>query len=337
MKTEEQSPFSYIAIPDILAKIDELAKEKANFIKEEIVFLLENKDSFLLSYLLKAASLLRHKYFTNRVQLHIINNIRNGYCPEDCHYCAQRTDSEAETIPSYSYKSEEEILEEAHAAWSSGAYRYCLVSAGRGPSKTNVARLTKILASIKAKYPDLELCLSAGLVHNPEDASKLKEAGLDRYNHNLNTSAKHYKNICSTHSYQDRVNTLKTMKKAGIDLCSGMIVGMGESTGDIADLLLYFSQQKIASIPINFFIPIASHSVKNNEKLRSNKCLCILALTRLMNPSSEVRLAAGRELYLADHMQEALLAANSLFVSGYLNVKGFGCRGDHIALKKIRL
>ena len=319
--------------------LEEASKEERWLQKEEILFFLETQNNHINQKLLEAASKLRYKYFSNKVQIHIINNIRNGTCPEDCGYCAQmekwikNKKGETKSIPVYAYKSEEEILEEARSAWEKGAYRYCLVSAGRGPNTSQLEFLLPIIRRLKQLYPRLELCLSAGLVHDIDHAHLLKEAGLDRYNHNLNTSSDHYAKICSTHSYEDRIQTLNTMQKAGVQLCSGLIAGMGESNEDLAQVLLELASKKIASIPINFFIPIKSHRVSNAQTLQPSKCLRILAIARLLNPRCEIRLAAGRELYLADHLKEALSCANSLFVSGYLNVRGSDAQETYAALE----
>ena len=292
--------------------------------------------------LLGAASIPRKAYFGNRVQIHIINNLRNGYCPEDCSYCAQRRRGPDSSIFRYTDKSEEEVLAEAEQAWESGAYRYCLVSAGRGPKQKSLEYFARLIRKIKERYP-LEICLSAGLLEKAEDVSILARAGLNRYNHNLNTSEEHYPQICSTHSYQDRIETLNLLQESGIALCSGVIAGMGESSHDLVSLAMELQKRDIASIPVNFFLPVPGHALRERGKEENRKpekrkdteetqiykapmtaddCLRILSMFRLTNPKAEIRMAAGRELYLKERQKEALSAANSLFVSGYLNVKG---------------
>ena len=175
--------------------------------------------------LLNAAYQVRKTYFRNTVQLHILNNAQNGNCPEDCHYCVQAKTATTD-IESYSLKPESEILAEAERAYQAGAYRYCLVMSGRGPSPKRVAHLARLIQKVKARYP-IEVCLSVGLL-NETAARTLKAAGLDRLNHNLNTSESHYPKICSTHTYQDRMDTLQAAQMVGLACCSGVIVGMGE-------------------------------------------------------------------------------------------------------------
>ncbi len=269
--------------------------------------------------LLDAAYQVRKKYHQNNVEIHIINNIQNGLCPEDCHYCAQATSSKAQ-IEDYPIKSDEEILGEAKHAYESGAFRYCMVSSGRGPSERRVERLAVLIKKIKTTYP-IEVCISAGLL-NEAAAQKLKEAGLDRLNHNLNTSEKNYPNICTTHTYQDRINTLSSARKAGLNICSGMIAGMGETPEDIVEIALQLRQFNARSIPVNFLIPIDGNALRNVKNLTPQYCLRILCLFRFFNPTAEIRVAAGREGHLRSLEVMALYPANSLFLDGYLNTKG---------------
>ena len=147
--------------------------------------------------LLDATYQVRKKYFGNEVQLHMINNAQNGHCPEDCHYCSQAKSSNAE-IEKYTLKPDKEIIDEAERAYEAGAFRYCMVFAGRGPSKKRVEHLAKLIKDIKALFP-IQVCVSTGFI-NKEDAQVLKEAGLDRLNHNINTSETNYPNICTTHT-----------------------------------------------------------------------------------------------------------------------------------------
>lgn len=281
------------------------ALEIYNFSDEEVISLAEP---------------LRKFYFKNYVFVHILNNIRNGNCGEDCGYCIQRKTATTE-IPTYNYKSEEEILKEAELAKKQGAYRYCLVASGRGTNQKLAIRYAEIIKKI-IKDIDIKVCLSAGLISDPEVSKILKEAGLDRYNHNLNTSQSHYAQITTTHTYKDRVQTLELLSQQNIGLCSGVIAGMGESIQDLIEVAFELNRFRVESIPINFFIPVPNHSIQNFRTLTSEECLKILALFRLINPKAEIRMAAGREIYLKEKQPIALKVSNSLFVSGYLNVKG---------------
>jgi biotin synthase len=279
-----------------------------------------NSSEIELLPLLDAAFQVRKKFRGLEVTVHIINNVQNGHCPEDCHYCAQAKTSKAE-IEEYPLKSDEEILAEAKAAYDNGAFRYCMVSAGRGPSVRRTEKLAELIRKIKALNPKGEVCVSAGLL-NDESAQKLKDAGLDRLNHNLNTSEERYPNICTTHTFNDRLNTLASARKAGIQLCSGLIAGMGETPKDVIDVAIQLRELKVESIPVNFLVPIEGNVLTQAQDLTPQYCLRILCLYRFLNPSTELRVAAGREGHLRSMEVMSLYPANSLFLQGYLNTKG---------------
>ena len=281
-----------------------------------------------LLLLLDAAYQVRKTYFQNDVQLHILNNAQNGYCPEDCGYCAQASTATTD-IDAYPLKPDAEVLEEAKRAYESGAYRYCIVMSGRGPSPKRVAHLAELIQAVKARYP-IEVCLSAGLI-DVESAHILKAAGLDRLNHNLNTSEAHYPNICSTHTYQDRMETLQTAQTVGLACCSGVIVGMGEQTDDLIQVAKSLRQLEVDSLPVNFFLPITGTQLSEFDMetqrsmptiLTPDYCLRVLCLYRFLNPRAEIRVAAGREHHLRSMEVMALYPANSMFIDGYLNAEG---------------
>ncbi|EPG67254.1 biotin synthase BioB [Leptospira wolffii] len=272
-----------------------------------------------LTECLDKAYKVREKYFGKNVRIHILDNIKNGHCPEDCGYCAQRKNA-GSGVQEYSVKSEEEIFQDAVLAKESGAYRFCMVTAGTGPTSLATEKLASTIERI-SKELGLKVCLSAGLLDR-EKAERLKAAGLDRYNHNLNTSKAHYPEICDTHTYEQRVETITHLMKAGVGMCSGVIVGMGEGLQDLVDVIFEIKNLRVISIPVNFFIPVAGHAIRNPQPLTPEFCVRTLIAFRLVNPDSEVRIAAGREGHLRGMQGMALYAANSLFASGYLNVKG---------------
>jgi biotin synthase len=269
--------------------------------------------------LLESAYEIRQKYWGKKVNVHIINNVQNGDCSQDCSYCVQSKDSQAE-IETYSMKTEAQIMKEAKAAYESGAFRHCLVFSGPKPSKARVDKLVDIIKKIKATY-NIQVCVSPGFI-DYDDALKLKKAGLNRLNHNLNTSKRHYPSICTSHSFQDRLNTIKAAKSAGLEICSGCIVGLGENIKDIIDIAKKLHELKIESIPINFFLPILGTPLKTQQNLTPEYCLRILCLFRFLNPEAEIRIAAGREFHLRSMQAMALFPANSLFMEGYLNSYG---------------
>ncbi len=286
--------------------------------RDESLQILNSPEIELLP-LLDSAFEIRKKFHGKVVSVHIINNAQNGHCPEDCHYCAQAKTSSAD-IEEYPLKPEQEILAEAKNAYEKGAFRYCMVFAGRGPSPRRVEHLAQLIQKIKKHYP-IQVCVSAGLMDEAA-AQRLKEAGLDRLNHNLNTSERHYPEICTTHTFMDRLNTLRAAQNAGLEMCSGIIVGMGEETADVVEVGLKLREFKVRSIPVNFLIPIPGNQLKKISLLTPEYCLRVLCLYRFLNPDSELRVAAGREGHLRSLEVMALYPANSLFLDGYLNTKG---------------
>ena len=269
--------------------------------------------------LLNAAYTVRKARWGRTVQVHILNNAANGKCPEDCSYCTQGKNSSVD-IEEYPMKTAAEIMSEAKLAYENGAFRYCMVFSGRGPSAGRTEELAALVRDIKATYP-LEVCVSAGLLDDSK-AAVLADAGLDRLNHNLNTSEEHYAEICTTHTYQDRLNTLKAAKRNGIETCSGLIAGMGEPASDLVEIAKTLRGLDAESIPVNFLLPFEGNDLVEPQGLTPEYCLRVLCMFRFTNPAAEIRIAAGREFHLRSMEVMSLYPANSLFLAGYLNAKG---------------
>ncbi|MBI3321752.1 MAG: biotin synthase BioB [Candidatus Omnitrophica bacterium] len=268
---------------------------------------------------LRAAFEVRKVHFGKRVKLCMLQNARSGLCPEDCHYCSQSAVSTAK-IEKYPLMSKEQLLEGAQRAFVAGAKRYCMVTSGRGPSDEDIEHFCEVTRAIRRELP-LEICVCVGLL-SEEQARKLKVSGVGWVNHNLNTSERYYPAICTTHTYQDRVATVKNVRKAGLMTCSGGIIGMGETDDDIVDLAFACRDLQMDSIPINFLHPIQGTPMESVQLLTPMKCLKALCLFRFLNPRSEIRAAGGREVNLRSVQALALYAANSIFVEGYLTTPG---------------
>jgi len=272
---------------------------------------------------LGVAGRVRERHFGRDVLVHQLHNVQNGACPEDCGYCGQSRDSTAPIQP-YRLKPRAEIIAEAEQARANGAYRYCMVLSGRGPSDADIDHMIGCIREIRERL-GLRTCLSAGLM-SPDQTRRLAEAGLDRLNHNLNTSRERYPAICTTHTYDERVETLRHAKAAGLSLCSGLIVGMGEAFDDLVDVAFALRDLGAESIPVNFLVPIPGNPITEatiaDRPLTPEIALRALALFRLVNPSAEVRIGAGREGHLRSMQALALRPANSLFVNGYLLTRG---------------
>jgi biotin synthase len=279
-----------------------------------------------LPALLAATFRVRYRYWGNEVQLYSLKNAKSGLCPEDCGYCSQSKVSSAD-IPRYRFNDEATLLESARVAALNKSRTFCIVAAGRGPTDRDLEHVVKVVEKIKQTLP-LNVCCCLGLL-TPDQARRLAEAGVDRVNHNLNTSRRFYPEICSTHTFDDRMETLKAVRDSGMELCSGGIVGMGERHDDVVDLALTLRELKVESIPVNFLHPIDGTPLAGRDDLNPRECLRVLCLFRLANPESEIRVAGGRELHLRWLQPQALYAANSLFVSDYLTTKGQTPQDDY--------
>jgi biotin synthase len=273
-----------------------------------------------LPYVLWAAYAARAAHFGNRVKLCVLNNARSGLCPEDCGYCSQSAVSTAD-IPRYRMKPVTELVTAARAAVNAGARRYCMVTSARGPSAPDIAQLCRAAVAIRAEFPEIELCVSLGLMDD-DQTTQLRAAGVDFVNHNLNTSRRHYPAICSTHTWDDRLATVQSAQRAGLRICSGVIVGMGETREDLVDVADALADIGVTSLPVNFLIPIEGATLGHLEPPPVGECLRALALFRLTNPRAEIRAAGGRERALGASQGLALYAANSIFVDGYLTTAG---------------
>jgi biotin synthase len=214
----------------------------------------------------------------------------------------------------------EAIFAGARAAALRRAGTYCIVLSGLHPIGHELDRVADVVRRIKGVFP-LKICASLGLL-TPEQAAQLKDCGVDRVNHNLNTSERYYPRICSTHSYQERLATLRAVREAGLEICSGGIVGMGEEDADVVDLALRLAELRVEALPVNFLIPIPGTPLEGMAGLNPRYCLKVLAMVRLANPRAEVRIAGGRELHLGSLQPLGLYAANSIFLGDYLTTKG---------------
>lgn len=273
-----------------------------------------------------AAARLRRAAFGNRVKVNYLVNLKSGLCPEDCSYCSQRLGSTA-TILKYSWLSAQESVRQAGAGIEGGATRVCLVASGRGPGDRDVERVAGVVQAVKGAHPDVEVCACLGILKDGQ-AEQLRAAGVDAYNHNINTSESRYAEICSTHGYDDRVATVEKAKAAGLSACSGLIVGMGETDDELIDAIFALRDLGSDSIPINFLMPFEGTPLAGTWTLTPLRSLRILALARFACPSAEVRMAGGREMHLRSLQPIALHVANSLFLGDYLTSEGQAARTD---------
>ena len=250
--------------------------------RSDALSILTAPDDVILDQLAAAYRVRRH-YWGNRVRLHFLLNAQSGLCPEDCHYCSQSKISDAE-IEKYPLMAKERIVAAAQRAHEMKAGTFCMAISGRSPSEKVFEGVLDAVRSVKAQYP-MRVCTTLGLL-DEDQAHQLKAAGVDRINHNLNTSEDHHEDICTTHSFQDRLSTVKAVQSAGLTTCSGGIFGMGESNEDIVDLALSLRELNVTSVPLNFLIPIEGTPFAERAELTPQRCLQILCLFRLLLPCS---------------------------------------------------
>lgn len=276
--------------------------------------------------LLQGAYRIRHHYYGNKVKLNMILNTKSGLCPENCGYCSQSAISTA-SIEKYRMLDKESIVNGAERARRLNAGTFCIVASGRGPSDKEVEHIASAVEEIKERY-QMKICACLGLL-KPEQAKRLKEAGVDRYNHNINTSERHYENITTSHTYQDRVETIENVKESGISPCSGVIIGMKETKEDVIQMARSLHMLDADSIPINFLNPIEGTPLEGLRELDPVYCLKVLCLFRYINPSKEIRIAGGREVNLRSLQPFGLYPANSIFIGDYLTTEGQETTADH--------
>jgi biotin synthase len=279
---------------------------------------LDTPDEDLLA-LLHAAFQVRSKYFGRTVRLQMLQNAKSGACQEDCHYCSQSAVSTA-PIERYNLLPQRQMIEGARQAAASKAQRYCIVISGRSPLDREIEEIAGAVRAIKQEIP-IQICCSLGLM-NEHQAKRLKAAGVDRVNHNLNTSEAYHTSICTTHTFQDRLMTIKNARAAGLEICSGGIVGMGEKDEDVIDLATALRDVKPDSIPLNTLHPVTGTPLEKCDALTPQRCLKVLCLFRFLHPRTEIRIAGGREHNLRSLQPLALYPADSVFVNGYLTTPG---------------
>ncbi|MDI3418297.1 biotin synthase BioB [Streptomyces luteolus] len=293
--------------------------------REEALAVLATSDDELLD-VVAAAGRVRRQWFGRRVKLNYLVNLKSGLCPEDCSYCSQRLGSKADILK-YTWLKPDQASEAAAAGVAGGAKRVCLVASGRGPTDRDVDRVSKTIEAIKEQNEDVEVCACLGLLSEGQ-ADRLRDAGADAYNHNLNTSESTYGEITTTHTYQDRVDTVQQAQAAGLSACSGLIAGMGESDEDLVDVVFSLRELDPDSVPVNFLIPFEGTPLAKEWNLTPQRALRILAMVRFVCPDVEVRLAGGREVHLRSLQPLALHLANSIFLGDYLTSEGQAGKAD---------
>jgi biotin synthase len=290
----------------------------------EALAVLSSSDHELLD-VLAAAFRVRAHHHGRDVRLHVLRNAKSGLCPEDCAFCSQSVVHHT-GVERYRLQPVEDLVAGAHEAHRMGAVKYCMVTATRGPSDRELDVICEAVRRIKAEVP-INICTSLGILKDGQ-AERLAAAGVDRFNHNLESSRRFFPAICSTHSFDDRVATVRRVRAAGMEACCGGIMGMGESPEDRVGLALELRALEVESIPVNFLDPRPGTPLAGAPRLSPADCLRALAMMRFVNPSRDIRVAGGREVNLRHLQPLALYPANSMFVNGYLTTPGAGWEAD---------
>src|SRR6056297_803916 len=233
----------------------------------------------------------------------------------------------------YNILQRDRLMEAAQIAKDRGAKTYCLVISARGPNEREMKAVETVVPEIKEKF-GLDICACLGLLSR-EQADRLKQCGVDRVNHNLNSSEGYYEQICTTHTYADRVQTLRHVRDAGMEMCSGGIIGMGEQKSDVVSMAFDLQELGVQSIPLNILNAIDGTPLEGTAALSPNDCLKALAMFRFVNPDREIRIAGGRELHLRTLQPLGLMVANSIFVGDYLTTQGQAPEEDYNMIRDL--
>ncbi|MCP3874246.1 MAG: biotin synthase BioB [Desulfobacteraceae bacterium] len=284
--------------------------------------------------LLPGANLIRTTYFNNKIHLCTICNGKSGKCSEDCSFCAQSKFHNTE-VETYSLLSKDKMTQGALDLEGTPVNRYSIVTSGKGLPKKEIKIVSDALA--QAKETHLSFCASLGIIDD-EDFKVLKQSGVTRYHHNLEAARSHFDTICTTHTFDQRINTIKAAQKAGLSVCAGGIFGMGESNDQILEMALELKNLGVDAIPLNFLSPIPGTPLEKISNLTPLKCLKIIALFRYVCPDKEIIICGGREANLGMLHPLIFYAGSSGIMTGnYLTTDGRQMENDLEMLKQLQL
>lgn len=320
-------------ITEEIKHIEELILQGSTITREHAAFIAELPISDMMN-LFASANRIRAYFRGDLIGLCSIINAKSGLCSEDCSFCAQSSRSTAK-IDTYPLLKKDDVIRKAHEAKQYGIRRFSIVTSGRRVSQKELSRIADMISLIN----DLGItpCASLGLLQKDE-LSVLKDAGLDRYHHNLETSIRHYPQICSTHTYADKMITIRNAQEVGLSLCSGGIFGMGETWQDRIDMAYALRELDVDSIPINFLIPVAGTALENRDLLDPLEALKIVSLYRLILPKKEIRICGGRMQVLEEFNRMVFFAgADGMITGNYLTTIGKSPEDDLRLIEMLRL
>ncbi|WDP92072.1 MAG: biotin synthase BioB [Desulfobacter sp.] len=284
--------------------------------------------------LMAGADLIRRHYFQSGVHLCAINNAKSGKCSEDCRFCAQ-SHAYGTGIDTYPLKAEDDLCRALDGMAATPVHRYSLVTSGRRLSGSGVDRIARAVS--KAAHHPQEYCASLGIL-DKEDFETLKSAGITRYHHNLETSRSHFDRICTTHTYDQRIETIKCARTAGLSICSGGIFGIGETMAQVVELALDLKALDVDALPLNFLSPVQGTPLAGQEPLSPLACLKIIALFRYMLPDKEIIVCGGRLNNLKElHPLVFFAGASGLMTGNYLTTAGNQMEMDTAMISRLGL
>lgn len=285
--------------------------------------------------LLAAANRVRQHFFADTIDLCSIMNAKSGRCPEDCRFCAQSAHYQGDA-KTYPMRSVADMVAAAKDAERNGVHRFSIVTSGKRMGKKDFARVLEAARAIR-KETRLRPCCSLGML-SAEEAGALKEAGVERYHHNLETSESFFKHICTTHSFADKVETLNLVRNAGMEICSGGIIGLGETPEQWMEMVFYLRDFGVESIPVNILNPRPGTPLGGVSSPSPLEVLKLIAVMRLAAPRTSIRIAGGREVNLRDLQAATIWAgASGLMVGGYLTTGGRPVEADYRMLEDLGL
>ncbi|WP_428326890.1 biotin synthase BioB [Nitrosopumilus sp.] len=288
-----------------------------------------------LGDLAKCANEITRDFNGEKVDVEQLNNIKKNACSEDCTFCGQSAFFDT-GIETYQLPSPEEVVSKAQKAKDEGAESYCLVAAWREPSKTDFEKVCKIITEINQKVGISVEC-SLGFL-TQEQANKLKDLRVKRYNHNLETAKSKFPEICTTHTYEDRLKTLGIARDAGLELCTGGIIGLGETREQRLELTLELARLYPEEVTINILVPVPGTPLELQTDLPNSEIVRMFSVIRFLLPESVIKISGGRETNLEDSGEELLQSgANGIITSGYLTMGGNEAQKDHEMIEKIGL
>ncbi len=321
----------------ILKLRDKIISEDYEITFEEALSLMNIdhiNDKEAMDALSKCADEIREHFNGNSIDLCTIMNVKNGNCSEDCKYCAQSSHYKTNIIP-YSFLPEEEIIARAKEVEGKGAHKFSMVSSGYGPTHSEIKKISNIYKRL-GEETSISLCGSFGILQKGQ-AEILHDSGVKMYHHNLESSKEFYETLCTTHTFEDRVNTIKLVKEAGMRVCSGGIIGMGESNTDRVNLALSLRELEVDSVPINVLTPIPGTPYENNEKLHKLEIIKVIGVFRFILKRAQLRYAGGR-MQLEDLQELGLRSGiNAMLTGDFLTTTGSNMEKDRELIEKTSL